>query len=45
MANYKTGRLERAEALFLNASRMLPSHAGIAENLAMVRAARKAARK
>jgi tetratricopeptide (TPR) repeat protein len=41
MANFKAGELDRAEALFMQALRVLPTHTGIGGNLAMLREARR----
>lgn len=38
LANFRTGDIDRAEALLVKAQKRLPKHAGIRENLAKVRA-------
>lgn len=43
MANLRTGNFERAETLLTEALRKLPDHAGLRENLAVLRRARNAA--
>ena len=40
MANFRNGDLARAEALLLKATKRLPKHPGLRENLAAIRAAR-----
>lgn len=40
MANFRSGDLARAEALLVKATKRLPKHAGLRENLAAIRAAR-----
>jgi tetratricopeptide (TPR) repeat protein len=41
MANFRSGDLARAEALLVKATKRLPKHPGLRENLAAIRAARK----
>jgi len=43
MANLRTGNFDRAETLLSQALRQLPDHAGLRENLAVLRRARDAA--
>ena len=43
IANLRTGNFDRAEALLTQALRQLPDHAGLRENLALLRRARDAA--
>jgi len=43
MANLRTGNFDRAETLLTQALRQLPDHAGLRENLAVLRRARDAA--
>ena len=44
LVNFRTGNIDRAEALLVKAQKRLPKHNGIRENLAMVRAQRAALR-